>query len=401
MRVRIATLCIVPCLAALGACVCSGLQAAESPAVQIAAPETGCIAHLGDVLQVLVVVDPTLDVSTVVMMCDARGIGMAQAPPYAVEWKTADFEPGDHVLRATAYLKSGEKVGAMPVTVSLFRPQALPAESAPAAAVRTAPIQPVTLKEGTAILLQTTEKMVSGRVAEGSTVRYRVARDILGPDGSLLIAYGNFAQGKVTRSRRRGMFGKAGQLEFTVETVDAIDGTVVPLRAQQEMAGKDNKTTVIATALLLTVFTVFVNGKDVEVPADTEVTAYVDHDTVIAHPTAARDREGSAARSVPAVQSASNSPAEIVRITSPAAGSELRIGTDVDVAVSVPPGQRPRLIALLCDGKRVAHHEGESTSLIWSTRGMSTGDHLLEMDVQFAGQNWMRSAPLKVTLVTE
>ena len=269
----------------------------SAPGVQIAAPEAGARAQVGETLQVLVIVSPELEVSSVVAMCDAKGIGMAQAPPYAFQWNTAGLEPGDHVLRATVYLKSGEKVGAEPVTVFLFKPRAPTAGLAPTATPAATIVAPAALKEGTPVLLQTTEKMVSGRVAEGSTVRYRVARDIVGPGDNVLIAYGSFAQGRVTRSRRRGMFGKAGQLEFTVDTVDAVDGTVVPLRAQQEVAGKGNKNEVIISALLLSVLAVFVHGRDVEIPADTEVTAYVDHDTVIQRPQPAA--EGGAVRSAP------------------------------------------------------------------------------------------------------
>jgi len=358
----------------------------SAPGVEIAAPEAGATAQVGETLQVLVVVGPDLEVSTVVAMCDDKGIGMAQGPPYAFEWSTAGLEPGDHVLRAFAYLRSGEKVGAEPVTVSLFRPQGLAAQPAPGA-TGAAVIRPLTLKEGAPVLLQTTEKMVSGRVAEGTTVRYRVARDIVGPNGTILIAYGSFAQGKVTRSRRRGAFGKAGQLEFTVETVEGVDGTVVPLRAQQAMAGKGHQGTVIATALLLSVFTVFIHGRDIEVPANTEITAYVDHDTVIQQPQPAP--EGGGVR---------GEPVEAVTIAAPADGSAARVGASVSVTASVTPEQKFRSLALLVNGKQVAEQKEKLAPISWSTKGLSPGDYVLEVDVTFTNQRTVRSAPVKVRL---
>jgi hypothetical protein len=357
----------------------------SAPGVEIAAPEGGATAEVGETLQVLVIVSPELVVSSVVAMCDAKGIGMAQAPPYAFQWNTAGLEPGEHVLRAIVYLKSGEKVGAEPVTVSLYRSQAPtvgPARTTtPAAAV----VAPAALKEGTPVLLQTTEKMVSGRVAEGSTVRYRVARDIVGPGGNILIAYGSFAQGRVTRSRRRGMFGKAGQLEFTVDTVDAVDGAIVPLRAQQEVAGKGNKNEVIISTLLLSVLAVFVHGRDVEVPADTEITAYVDHDTVVQQPQPAP--EGGVIR---------GEPSEAVSIAEPADGASVRAGEQVRVVVDVTPSQKFRSLALLCDGKQIAAHEGRLEPVMWSTRGLVSGAHTLEAEVRFTNGRVLRSQAVAV-----
>lgn len=256
-----------------------GQESSAAPAITIVAPEPGCVARVGDVLEIMLVLREGLDVAAVAVLCDSRGVGMLQEAPYALKWNTADIPAGDHVLRAFAYLKSGEKIAAEPVVLTLTvaeAPQASPATASEQ--------EPVVLREGTPVLLRTEEKMVSGRVAEGSAARFRVVRDILGPGGQVLIGYGDLAQGRVTRSRRRGMFGKAGQLEFTVDSVTAVDGTIVPLRASEEMGGKDNKGAVIASALLLTVLTIFVHGKDVELPAGTEFTAYVDHDTAIGSP---------------------------------------------------------------------------------------------------------------------
>lgn len=238
------------------------------------------------------------------------------------------------------------------------------------------------------MLLQTTEKMVSGRVAEGSTVRYRVARDIVGPGGNILIAYGSFAQGRVTRSRPRGMFGKAGQLEFTVDTVGAVDGTAVPLRAQQEVAGKGNKNEVIISTLLLSVLAVFVHGRDVEVRAGTEITAYVDHDTVIQHPQPAA--ESGVVR---------GEPVEAVSIAEPADGASVRAGQQVRVVVEVTPSQKFRSLALFCDGKQIATQDGKLEAVTWSTRGLAAGEHVLEAEVRFTNGRVMRSAPVTVRIV--
>ena len=368
-------------LAVLVAVGLAGLAAAsEAPPIQIAAPEPGCTAQVGDKLQVLVVVSPGVDVATVVLMCDARGLGMAEKPPYAFEWDTSEAEAGDHVLRAFAYLKSGEKVGATPVTVALVAPQASPQLAASA-------LPPTILKEGTPVLLQTQEKMVSGQIAEGAPVRYKVARDVTGRDGKVLIAYGDFATGRVTRSRRRGMFGKAGQLEFTVDFVTAADGTTVPLRSNQQMGGKDNKGTVIATALLLTVLTVFISGKDVDLPAGTEVMAYVDHDTPV-QPSASEVPTGAAR----------GEPQESAAISAPLEGQVFDAGERIEVRFSVTPEHKFGRATLYVDGKESGKVERQLSPFALNARSLGVGTHAVEVEVQFLSGYVLRTPPVQISV---
>ena len=93
------------------------------------------------------------------------------------------------------------------------------------------------------------------------------------------------AYGKVTKSSRRGMFGKAGKLEFTCDYLLTKDGIHVPLRSSQlGHGGRDNTGTVVATALFLSVLGVFINGRDVVVPKGQQFSMYVDQSTAIAAP---------------------------------------------------------------------------------------------------------------------
>ncbi len=361
-----------------------GESAAAPPAV-IIAPEDGCVATVGDLLQVMLVVSADLDVSAVAVLCDSLGVGMLREPPYVLEWDTSSFQPGEHVLRATVYLKSGEKVSAEPVVVSLTG-RARKAAPAPDTAAPTPP--PVVLKERTPILLQTEEKLLSGHTKEGSAIRLKVVRDITGPSGVVLIEYAATAHGTVTRSRRRGAFGKAGQLEFTVDSVTAVDGTTIPLRASEEMAGKDNKGVVIASALLLTVFSVFVHGKDVEVPVGTEFVAYVDHDTEIGTPLPPR-----------APGESRGEPVETVTITSPADGRHVSRGTKLSLVVEAQPAAKFHVARLFLDGKEMGSVEGELAPSTLPTKGLQPGEHRLEVEVTFTNGRTVKSEPVRIVVV--
>jgi hypothetical protein len=345
--------------------------------VVIVAPEAGCVAAVGDVLDVLVVAREGLEIASVAVLCDARGVGMLQAPPYAFKWDTAGLDVGDHVLRAFAYLKSGERLGAEPVVVTLTgrqRPAAVETKGSP-----------TVLKEGTLVLLQTEEKMVSGHTPEGAAVRYKVVRDVVAPGGQLLVAYGAHGDGKVTRSRRRGMFGKAGQLEFTVESVTAVDGTRVPLRSSQQIAGKDNKQVVIVTTLLLSVLSVFVHGKDVELPAGTEVAAYVDHDTEVNAP-------GEAATSG-IVRGEPEGTASIAKAID---GQHFAESADFALSLAVSPERKFLSARIYFDGREATIIERQLRSLTVSAGKLGMGEHTIEAEVQFTNGHIVRTAPVRI-----
>ncbi len=395
MRVAITVSCVLALAVAFGGyapcAVVAQTQGGESQGgtsvspLFIAAPEDGCHAKVGDTLQVMLVASETLDISALAVLCDSLGVGMLREPPYVLEWDTSDLAPGEHVLRATAYLRSGEKVGAEPIVVTLTAPMSsrAPLESQPKAA-------PLLLKEGAPVALQTTEKMVSGHTKEGSLIRFKVTRDVVGPGEKVLIPYGSFAQGKVTRSRRRGAFGKAGQLEFSVDSATAADGTTVPLRASEEVAGKSNKGVVVATALLLSVLTVFIHGKDVEVPVGTEFVAYVDHQVEIGAPLPARPPEDTRGQSVAKVS-----------ITSPADGRHVLRGSKLRVTVKADPAGEFVSARLLLDGEEIIEVTDKLEPLTLPTKGMQPGEHRLEVEATFADGLRARSDPVSIVVVAE
>jgi TolB-like protein len=141
--------------------------------------------------------------------------------------------------------------------------------------------EPVKVADGTIVKLKLLKELRSGASQTGELVPYSVLTDVVGPNGEVLIAKGARGAGKVTRSKKRGMFGKAGKLEFTVDTVTAVDGTEIALRAVEKAGGKSNTATVVASALVLTVLAVFIHGRDVVVPEGTEFPAYVEGDATV------------------------------------------------------------------------------------------------------------------------
>src|SRR5205807_9393027 len=86
---------------------------------------------------------------------------------------------------------------------------------------------PVKLPERTSIRVRLLETLVSGAKKKGEEVRFEVVEDVLGPNREVLIARGAPVVGTIQRSSGRGLLGKPGRLEFTIDKTHAVDGTKV------------------------------------------------------------------------------------------------------------------------------------------------------------------------------
>jgi hypothetical protein len=204
-------------------------------------------------------------------MCDSKGIGLSEKSPYAFDWDTSNISDGKYVLRATVFLSNNQKISSSPVVVEIKQ-----------SANSVSQTQNVSvLKEGTPIVLITEEEMISGKIKQGSTIHFKVDKDITGPNGEILISSGAMAYGEVTKSEGHGMLGKSGKLDFKVTSVTAADGTAVNVRAKKDGTAENSTGWVVAGAILLSVLCVFFNGANVEIPSGTSFTAFVSSDTTV------------------------------------------------------------------------------------------------------------------------
>ena len=134
----------------------------------------------------------------------------------------------------------------------------------------------VTLFEGAKIRVELAEELSSRRAKKGQEVRYYVKEDVLGPNQEVLIRKGAAVTGIVTEAKSAGGLGRKGKLEFTVESVVAVDGTKVPLRARQNAVGKGQSGAVAAGVILFGVFGGFIKGNNVTIDKGTVFDAFID-----------------------------------------------------------------------------------------------------------------------------
>jgi hypothetical protein len=116
--------------------------------------------------------------------------------------------------------------------------RALPqAESGSPAVPVAAQPQLLNLNDGTAVRVRTTAFISSKKAKTGDPLEFRVAADV--KIGNLVvISRGAIAHGRVAEAQKNRMLGRAGKLVLAINSVEALNGTLIPLRATHNQRGE-------------------------------------------------------------------------------------------------------------------------------------------------------------------
>ncbi len=140
------------------------------------------------------------------------------------------------------------------------------------------------LGDGTAVTLRLGRSLSSADAHAGDRVDFEVAEEI-SINRIVVIPKDSPASGTVIEAHKKRRMGRAGKLDVTIDSVQLVDGEKVTLRAVKESQGGSHAGIMaggmVATSLIVwpaaPVF-LLMHGKDVTIPKDTEVTAYVSGD---------------------------------------------------------------------------------------------------------------------------
>ena len=137
----------------------------------------------------------------------------------------------------------------------------------------------VTLPKDSLVKIKTVTALSTRTSRAGDTILFQVVDDIY-VDGSLVIAKGAQGVGKVNKVEGARNFGRDAQMQIGFDSVDAMDGSLVRT-VLGDKAKAENKSLAtaagasVAGMLILgpvgIVGGAFVHGKDVNIPAGTEV----------------------------------------------------------------------------------------------------------------------------------
>jgi uncharacterized membrane protein len=159
---------------------------------------------------------------------------------------------------------------------------------APAMAQARRVSQEVHLKAETPVFLVVPDGLSSSNARVGQTIPMRVLRDVKA-GGVTVIRAGAEATGVIVEAKDAGTWGRKGVLGIRVQSVQAVDGQLIPLGATQRVEGKGSEGTASVTAgvtgaicfpFLLLGF--LFKGENVSLPPGAEVKAFTDVEVTVA-----------------------------------------------------------------------------------------------------------------------
>lgn len=172
--------------------------------------------------------------------------------------------------------------------------------------------QAITIPDGTLIPLYLMDDLSSKTNKPDDPVRFKVREDVR-INGKVVIPWNSPGVGKVAIVGGRGLAGKAGSVNFTVEYVKAVDGSNVHVRGAPTIKGGGNTRVAAAAAVAYGPAALLVmRGAHAEIRKGTMLSVYVDGErqvTLGAAPSALPAAPAGLAAAQPAAQPAATAPA--------------------------------------------------------------------------------------------
>src|SRR5688500_8721921 len=148
-------------------------------------------------------------------------------------------------------------------------------------------VTPIMIPDGTPVEIEMAYTVSSAEVEEGTAISFNVVLPIK-INNHTVIARAARATARVTKAKKGGSWGRAGQLAWTMQDVAATDGSRVALQFAKSTKG-DSKGGTVATAVIVTgllfwpaaPFWGFKKGKDAKIPAGRRFEVMVHGDTVV------------------------------------------------------------------------------------------------------------------------
>lgn len=141
--------------------------------------------------------------------------------------------------------------------------------------VSQASAQDLVIRGGTSIVFETVNPLSSGTAYTGGTVDLRVLSDVV-VDGQVVICSGAIAKGTVVHSSKATILGIGGNLTIEPVSVNAVDGTYIPLSGAPRSAVGSNKTVLaIICGICTSGIGLIIPGEQAYIPAGTMLNATV------------------------------------------------------------------------------------------------------------------------------
>jgi hypothetical protein len=187
----------------------------------------------------------------------------------------------------TRNLVSCALVPLLSVSLAIAQTAQVASPAVPAAvATQAETMQPKTsdhiLQDGTPVKLQLSRALSSADAKAGQEISFDVVDDI-DVDGITVLHRGTSALGVVTEAEARKRMGRAGKLNFTINSVQLADNEKIALRAVNDAKGDSRVAGMTAlmvsgVPMVAAPFLLLIKGGDSTIPKGTSITAFVDGD---------------------------------------------------------------------------------------------------------------------------
>lgn len=148
---------------------------------------------------------------------------------------------------------------------------------APAAA---AAAEAVTIPAGTPVMLAFQEAVRPLTAQVGQKILLRTTSPVV-IDGKTVIAEGAIANGEVTSAQKKGAVGKPAIIGVMLRTVEAVDGTLVPVSGTKVVEGENQQTTALVVTILCCILGLLMQGGDAEIAAGSSLDGRTDIATTV------------------------------------------------------------------------------------------------------------------------
>ncbi len=138
----------------------------------------------------------------------------------------------------------------------------------------------VAIPDGTEVRVRLLRALSSADARMDEQVQLEVV-EAVEVDGVLVIAKDAIARGRVVSARHKKSFGRKGRLDFSIDSVKTVDGQDVRLRYLRETRATSKHAHAGVMTYLKAPFGFFTKGKDVQIPAGTEYSIFIDGDRTI------------------------------------------------------------------------------------------------------------------------
>lgn len=132
------------------------------------------------------------------------------------------------------------------------------------------------LREGTEVTLKFAKDLSSKTAKDGDPVEFILADDVKVGDG-IVVKKDSHATATVSNAKKAGMMSRPGELNVQLQYLDAGSGHI-RLRGTKGHEGESKTGTAVALTVIFGPIGLIKHGKNVDIPAGTPLTAYIDED---------------------------------------------------------------------------------------------------------------------------